>query len=166
MNEKIENQKFILNRLDGFIESSQNKSNLYIALNVAILGGIITLLSALKVKEFECVLVHILILVSIMAIVSLLIILLLLNPYLKSSLTEEKSLFFFRDIADESPNEYNDRSASADELSIMYDLSSQIHSLSSALSKKYSKLCIVGWVTALEFIFMLIWIIIFLTDKF
>ena len=78
MKEKIETQKFILNRLDGFIESSQNKSNLYIALNVAILGGVITLLSTLKIKELECVLVHILIFVSIMAIVSLLMTLLLL----------------------------------------------------------------------------------------
>ena len=51
MKEKIEHVKFIIDRFDIYMESTQTKSNLYLALNTAILGGIITLAASSKPED-------------------------------------------------------------------------------------------------------------------
>lgn len=92
MNEKIEIQKFIMNRLDTYIDSSQNKSNLYLTLNTIISGGVIALIS---IKTDSCLLNGLLGLIALFSIVSILITLKAINPYLKSSVGE-KSIFFLK----------------------------------------------------------------------
>jgi len=70
MNEKLEHMKFIINRYDAYIESSQTKSNLYLALNTAILGGTITLLTALKHEDLTFFVIVLLGLAALLALLS------------------------------------------------------------------------------------------------
>ena len=164
---KIENRKFILTRLDSYIEGSQSKSNLYLALNTIILGGVITILSALNELECTLLLNILLLIIALASILSILITLSAINPYTKSSKSSQ-SIFFFKDIA--THNSFEDYNASLNihlnsENKLEEDIDSQIYSVSKALNMKYNKLKSVGFILSAEFLLFAIWIIFFLTTK-
>lgn len=158
MNEKIEIQKFIMNRLDTYIDSSQNKSNLYLTLNTIISGGVIALIS---VKTDSCLLNGLLGLIALFSIVSILITLKAINPYLKSSVGK-KSIFFFEDISKNEKEEYHNSVVAQNEKELLQDITNQTYDVSKGLSTKYKLLGIVGWIVAFEFLLLLAWIIIYL----
>lgn len=167
MEKKIEELKFILNRLDVYLESSQNKSNLYLALNTIVLGGVITIIATLKELECTLLLNFLLLLVALASVVSILITLLAINPYTKSSKKTE-SVFFFKDIAKHSTFEGYRTSLDAhinSEEKLFEDMVSQIHSISQGLNMKYTKLKIVGCIIAGEFLLLATWVVIFLVTK-
>ena len=162
---KLENQKFILSRFDNYIESSQNKSSLYIALNTIVLGGIITLISTLNLKELNNSLIIIMCVISLLCVISILITMSILNPYLKSS-TKKKSIFFFKDIAKESSEGYHNKiSKTTTEGKLLKDITIQTHGLAKALNEKYIKLCKVGWIITVEFVLLFVWVIIYIISN-
>ncbi len=158
MNEKIETLKFIMNRLDTHIDSSQNKSNHYLTLNTIIIGGVIALIS---VKTNSCILNILLVITALLSIVSILITLKVINPYLKSS-TGKKSIFFFKDISKNEKQEYHSSVVEQNEKELLQDITEQTYYISKGLSTKYKLLGIVGWIVAFEFLLLFIWIIIYL----
>ncbi|MCL2311126.1 MAG: DUF5706 domain-containing protein [Firmicutes bacterium] len=167
MNKKIEELKFILNRLDVYLESSQNKSNLYLALNTIVLGGVITIIATLQELDCSFLLNFLLLFIALASIASILLTLSAINPYIKSS-KKTKSVFFFKDIATHnSPEEYRILLDThiASEKKMVKDMSSQVYSMAKGLSMKYKKLTIVGFIIAGEFVLMAIWAIIFLVTK-
>ena len=161
---KIETQKYIINRLDNYIESSQNKSNLYLALNTIILGGVITLIST-KVDSLSCILNLLLGAISILSLISIIQTLRAINPYLKKSLNKTKSIFFFKDIAECSIKDYQESVLEKSKKGLIQDLAGQSHILAKGLTNKYNILMISGWLIGLEFFLLFCWIIIFLTQK-
>lgn len=167
MSRKIEELKFIFNRLDVYLESSQNKSNLYLALNTIVLGGVITIIAALKELECNLPLNILLLLIALASIISILITLSAINPYTKSS-KGTKSIFFFKDIATyDSFEEYSillDNHIDSEE-KLIEDITSQIYSISMGLNMKYKKLKTVGLIVAGEFILLAGWVMIFLITK-
>ncbi len=159
MNEKIETQKFIMNRLDTYIDSSQNKSNLYLTLNTIISGGVIALIS---VKTGSCILNILLVVIALLSIVSILITLKAINPYLQSNKNGKKSIFFFKDISQNKKDEYLDIVYQQKEGELLKDITEQTYYISKGLNTKYKLLGIVGWIVAFEFILLFAWIIIYL----
>ena len=167
MSKKIEELRFILDRLDIYLESSQNKSNLYMALNTIVLGGVITIIAAIKELECSSLLNISLLLIALASIASILITLSAINPYTKSS-KSTKSVFFFKDIAEHSSfQEYQtllDNHIDSEE-KLAEDISSQIYSIAKGLNMKYRKLKTVGLIIAGEFTLLAVWVIIFLITK-
>ncbi len=164
MNEKIENLKFILTRLDTYIDSAQNKSNLYLALNTVVLGGIIAIL-----KDLECgkIMNVLLISIAIVSILSILITLISINPYMKNAMSsKKKSVFFFDDIAScISLSEYKILLNKKADEKLLDDMCAQVYSVAKGLTSKYKKLRIAGFLVAFEFILLAIWIFILLITK-
>lgn len=166
MEKKIENLKFILTRLDTYIESTQNKSNLYLVLNTIVLGGVITIISVLK--DLNCIgyLIILLIIIAMASILSIIITLFVINPFMKNSIEKKKSIFFFSDIASCSIlAEYEKQIEDDDDAKLVHDLCSQIYSISKGLNSKYNKLKFVGYSIAGEFILLAIWIVAYLITK-
>ena len=139
MNEKIENLKFILTRLDTYIDSAQNKSNLYLALNTVVLGGIIAILKDLECSKIMNVL---LISIAIVSILSILITLISINPYMKNAMSsKKKSVFFFDDIAScISLSEYKILLNKKADEKLLDDMCAQVYSVAKGLTSKYKKL--------------------------
>lgn len=166
MDEKLETLKFILTRLDSYIESSQNKSNLYLALNTIILGGIITIISALKDLNCDWLLNLLLLLIAIASVVSIIITLLAINPYVRSSDDKKRSIFFFKDIASNvSCSNYETSLNKTIDHNLVEDLTSQVYSIAKGLNSKYQKLRLVGYIIAGEFILLAIWVLILLITR-
>lgn len=164
MNNKIENQKYIINRLDNYIESSQTKSNLYLTLNTIILAGIITLISA-KINSFNIVLNILLGIISIISLISIIQTLKVINPYLKKSSNGNKSILFFNDIESINNNEYYKNVCEKSKESLLEDLTEQSHILAKGLNRKYKILSTIGWLIGTEFFLLFIWILLFLITK-
>ena len=164
MNNKIENQKYIINRLDNYIESSQTKSNLYLTLNTIILAGIITLIST-KINCFSMVLNILLGIISIISLISIIQTLKVINPYLKKSSNGNKSILFFNDIESINNNEYYKNVCEKSKESLLEDLTEQSHILAKGLNSKYKILSTIGWLIGTEFFLLFIWILLFLITK-
>lgn len=166
MEDKIEDLKFIINRYDTFIESTQSKSNLYLALNTAILGGIITLLTSSGATGIDTAVIIILGVTALLSLVSIVITLWAITPYLKSVSNENKSVIFFQEVAGSSYEDYRERFDNISEEKIYDDFTCQAYSLAFGLKKKYQKLMYAGRIIILEFILLFVCIILFITQSF
>lgn len=161
MKEKKETLEFIISRIDNYIDSSQNKNNLFLALNTILLGGIITLISS-NVKLCPKILLIILGAISVLATISILITIKSIIPYLNGAEDKSDSILFFNDINKTSQQEFFDKINTISDTEYIKDLSGQTHSLSKGLDNKYQLLKINGWIVGLEFTLLLIWIFIYI----
>lgn len=162
MKEKTEQIKFIIGRFDTYIESTQTKSNLYLALNTAILGGIITLVASTKpedVKNFSLIILGI---IALLAVTSISITLIAITPYLKS-VSESNSVIFFQDVTTCTFEEYKNKINDISEKKFLSDLTCQAYSLAGALKGKYQKLFYAGRLIIVEFILLLIYAVTLIT---
>lgn len=165
MKEKLEQIKFIIHRYDAYIESTQSKSNLYLLLNTAILGGIITLLTSSGVNGVSASVTIILGVTGVLSLASIIFTLLAITPYLKSASDKNKSVIFFQEVAASSYNDYNKRFKNISEKKLLKDLTCQAYSIASALKGKYQKLMYAGRIIIVEFIFLFVCIILFITQS-
>lgn len=164
MDEKIEHLKFIIGRYDTYIESTQTKSNLYLALNTAILAGIITLLTALRPEDRDINVILVLGITALLALVSITITLLAITPYLKSVSNKSNSLIFFQEVSNMT-YDYHDKVEKISEAKFLKDLSCQAFSLAGGLKSKYQNLMIAGRIIIAEFMLLFICVILFITKS-
>ncbi len=164
MDEKIEHLKFIIGRYDTYIESTQTKSNLYLALNTAILAGIITLLTALRPEDRDINVILVLGITALLALVSITITLLAITPYLKSVSNKSNSLIFFQEVSNMT-YDYHDKVEKISEAKFLKDLSCQAFSLAGGLKSKYQNLMIAGRIIIAEFMLLFICVILFITKN-
>lgn len=165
MKEKLEQTQFIISRFDAYIESTQTKSNLYLALNTAILGGIITLAAATKPEDIPCLAVIILGITALLAVISTTITLIAITPYLKSASDKGNSLIFFQDVTNYTYEEYHEKINAISDKKLLSDLTCQAFSLAEGLKSKYQKLFYAGRLIIVEFIFLLIYAITLITKS-
>lgn len=165
MKDKIDHLKFIIDRYDTYIESTQSKSNLYLALNTAILGGIITLLTSSSVTGIETAVSIILGVTGLLSLSSIVITLWAITPYLKSASKQNKSVIFFQEVAGSTYDDYHARLESISEGKFINDLICQAYSLATGLKRKYQKLMYAGRIVIVEFILLFVCIIIFITQS-
>lgn len=163
MKEKIEQTKFIIGRFDTYIESTQTKSNLYLALNTAILGGIITLLASTKSEDINPFSLIILGIIALLAVASISITLIAITPYLKSASDKSNSVVFFQEVTKLTFEEYTNKINDISDKKFFLDLTCQAYSLASALKGKYQKLFYAGRLIIVEFALLLIYAIILMT---
>jgi hypothetical protein len=165
MKEKLEQMKFIIGRYDAYIESTQTKSNLYLALNTAIIGGIITLVAASKPEEIGVFNLVVLGVIALMAVASITITLISITPYLKSASDKSTSVVFFQDVTTNTFDEYLKKIEDISDKKLLKDLTCQAYSLATALKGKYQKLFYAGRIIILEFAFLLVCVIILITKS-
>lgn len=165
MKEKLEHIKFIINRYDVYMESTQTKSNLYLALNTAILVGIVTLLTALKKEDLNVAVIIFLGLTALLAVISITITLLAITPYLKSAAEKSTSIIFFQDVSNHDYDEYHHKVKEISDAKLLKDLTCQAFSLATGLKVKYKNLMYAGRMIILEFIFLFICVILFITKS-
>lgn len=165
MKEKLEQTQFIISRFDTYIESTQTKSNLYLALNTAILGGIITLVAATKPEDITCLALILLGITALLAVISITITLIAITPYLKSVSDKGDSVLFFQDVTNYTYDEYNDKINAISDKKLLSDLTCQAYSLAGGLKAKYQKLFYAGRFIIIEFILLLIYSITLITKS-
>lgn len=163
MKEKLEQTKFIIGRFDTYIESTQTKSNLYLALNTAILGGIITIAASTKPEDVTLFSIFILGVIALLAVVSVTITLIAITPYLKSVSDKSASVIFFQDVTNFTSEEYAEKIKHISDKKFLLDLTSQAYSLAGGLKAKYQKLFYAGRIIIAEFVFLLAYLITLIT---
>lgn len=163
MKEKIEHVKFIISRYDTYIESTQTKSNLYLALNTAIIAGIITLVSTTKPEQFTLLNLIVLGLVSMLAVLSITLTLIAINPYLKSASKKSDSIIFFNEVSSYDFEMYAKKVDDISDKKLLKDLNCQAFSLATALKGKYQKLYYAGRILIFEFALLFIYVILLIT---
>lgn len=163
MKEKFEQIKFIISRFDTYIESTQTKSNLYLALNTAILGGIITIAASTKQQDVTTFSLIVLGIIALLAVISMTITLIAITPYLQSASNKSNSVIFFQDVANFTFEEYSDKINNISDKKILQDLTCQAYSLAGGLKAKYQKLFYAGRIIIVEFVLLLIYAITLIT---
>jgi hypothetical protein len=163
MKEKLEHTKFIIGRFDTYIESTQTKSNLYLALNTAILGGIITSAASTKPEDVTLFSLIILGIIALLAVVSITITLIAITPYLQSASDKNSSIVFFQDVTNFTFEEYVDKINDISDKKFLLDLTCQAYSLAGGLKAKYQKLFYAGRIIIVEFVLLLIYAITLIT---
>lgn len=164
MKEKIEHVKFIIDRFDVYMESTQTKSNLYLALNTAILGGIITLAASSKPEDVNFFSVFVLGSIAFLAVASITVTLIAITPYLKSASDKSESVVFFQDVRNSTFDQYENRIKGMSEKKFLKDLTCQAYSLAGGLQSKYKRLFYAGRLIIIEFILLLIYAITLVTN--
>ncbi|MCL9809867.1 Pycsar system effector family protein [Flavobacterium luminosum] len=163
MKEKFEQIKFIIGRFDIYIESTQTKSNLYLALNTAILGGIITIAASTKQQDVTTFSLIVLGIIALLAVISMTITLIAITPYLHSASDKSNSVIFFQDVANFTFDEYADKINDISDKKLLLDLTCQAYSLAGGLKAKYQKLFYAGRMIIVEFVLLLIYAITLIT---
>ncbi len=165
MKEKIEQARYIISRYDTYIESTQTKSNLYLALNTAIVAGIITLVAASNPEQLDNLYPVILGLISLLAVISIAITLIAITPYLKSVSKKSDSIVFFNEVSSYTFKGYAKKVDNISDKKLLKDLNCQAYSLAIALRGKYQKLYYAGRILLLEFALLFIYVILLITKS-
>ncbi|UFH34548.1 Pycsar system effector family protein [Flavobacterium acetivorans] len=165
MKEKLEQTKFIIGRFDTYIESTQTKSNLYLALNTAILGGIITIAASTKPEDVTHFSLIVLGIIALLAATSITITLIAITPYLQSASDKNSSVIFFQDVTNNTFEEYANKINDISDKKFLLDLTCQAYSLAGGLKAKYQKLFYAGRIIIVEFVFLLIYAITLITKS-
>jgi hypothetical protein len=165
MKEKLEQTKFIIGRFDTYIESTQTKSNLYLALNTAILGGIISIVASTKPEDITLFSLTVLGNIALLAVASITITLIAITPYLQSASDKNSSVIFFQDVTNFTFEEYSNRINDISDKKFLLDLTCQAYSLAGGLKAKYQKLFYAGRIIIVEFVFLLIYAITLITKS-
>ena len=163
MKEKIELLKYTIDRYDTYIESTQTKSNLYLALNTAIVGGIITLLTTSGNTGISKAAIILLGLVALLSLMSIVLTLWAINPYLKNISGKSDSVLFFQEVAGMAYSDFHLKFLEVSKKNLFTDMTCQAYSLATALKKKYRKLMYAGRMLIAEFILLFTCIILFIT---
>ncbi|EIA07286.1 Pycsar system effector family protein [Flavobacterium frigoris] len=163
MKEKFEQIKFIIGRFDTYIESTQTKSNLYLALNTAILAGIITIAASTKPEDVTHFALIIMAIIALLAVLSITITLIAITPYLKSASEKSASVIFFQDVTNYTFKEYAEKINAISDKKLLLDLTCQAYSLAGGLKAKYQKLYYAGRIIITEFIFLFIYLVTLIT---
>lgn len=168
MKEKLEQVKFIIGRFDTYIESTQTKSNLYLALNTAILAGIITIAASTKPEDITHFSLIIMGIIALLAVLSITVTLIAITPYLKSASDKSASdksasVIFFQDVTNYTFKEYAEKINTISDKKILLDLTCQAYSLAGGLKAKYQKLYYAGRIIIAEFILLFIYLVTLIT---
>jgi len=159
MKEKIELVKFIITRFDNYIESSQTKTNIYLAIHILIIGGIPSVFLSNNISINDSLNLYFLLGIMSLSLISFVMIIYNLNPFLKSTNKDFNSIFFFLDVEKYKSKQYAELILDQNDDKLFEDISRQAHSLAKGLKRKYTVLKLLGPVIILEVILIFIWTI-------
>lgn len=149
----MEHERFIIERLDSYYDSVNNKGNVFLAVNVFALGGLFAGLPLCNTYINNCHWTYIWLSLMIFCnIASLLFTLRALIPYTRSY---GNSLIFFGSIGLRKQADFLREFTAQDENAIRSDLHNQIYSLSIGLKQKFEWLSKAGWLFFVQAIILL-----------
>jgi hypothetical protein len=150
MEHEKERLKFCIGRYDHYYDSVNNKSNVYLTLNLFIVGGLVaSYTSILEKVNYYWVIPALLIGSMVLGLVNLLIIILASRPYLTD---ESDSLLFFQSVDSMGEQDFKNKSKDETEDEELEDLRTQTCKLASGLKSKFKKLYMVGNLFAIQIV--------------
>ncbi len=148
MDREKERLKFCIARYDHYFDSVNNKSNVYLTLNLFIVGGLVaSYTTIMDLTYWYWVIPTLLIISMILGLINLLILVLASRPYLTD---ETNSLLFFQSIESMGETNFKKKSADESEDEEIEDLRTQTFKLASGLKSKFKKLYVVGNLFAIQ----------------
>jgi hypothetical protein len=153
---------FNIGRYDHYYDSVNNKGQFYLGLNTFIIGGLGAAFAILKDQKICSVCLNLnMILLLAMAFLSVFYTLKAILPYLKSGTKQVTSLIFFGSVSTYTQHEFLTKAKGATEDDLYQDLLIQTHELATGLSLKFRRLKYAGICTAIEFILLIPFLILF-----
>src|SRR5665213_2473918 len=151
--EATEHRHFLMNRFDHYYDSTNNKANVFLAVNIFLIGGLFTSLTQLNtyLKYTDTAIACIVIMLG-LNIASLIFTLLALIPYARTS---GHSLIYFGDIARMQQGKFTKAFTAQSPEALITDLDQQLFYLAKGLCKKFRKLFIAGILFFIEGILLL-----------
>lgn len=160
MTEKIEKAKFVIGRLDNYIEGTNSKGNFILASNAVVIGGILTGFAFSEKLEISCIKKVFLALSIVFGTLSCLFTLLAIIPFIKSiGKKNYKSLFFFKDIITFRQDDYINFLNQQTPQEEFNDLSAQIFNISEGLNGKFKKMRVSIIFLFVEIVFISLYIL-------
>jgi hypothetical protein len=149
----IEHCRFSISRYDGYYDSINNKANVFLAINIFLIGGLFASLALLPnyLNIYSGAAFWILIMLA-LNIASTLFTLIAIIPYSK---TDGNSLVYFGDIAEMKPSTFLKKFSAQQESELCEDLKKQIFYLAKGLGKKFKNLRIAGQLLFIEAIILI-----------
>jgi hypothetical protein len=144
----LEHRQFLIGRFDRLYDSINNKGNVFLAVNIFLIGGLFTVLIQLPnyLKQDGGAIFWVVLMLAV-NLGSIIFTLLSLIPYTRSS---GMSLVFFGDIAELDRDEFLNKFVRLEDGEIRNDLDQQIYYLAKGLKKKFAKLFVAGTLLLLE----------------
>jgi hypothetical protein len=148
-----EHRHFLIHRFDHYYDSINNKANLFLGINIFLIGGLFTALAILPsyLKEETGAIFWIILMLG-LNITSMLFTLFSLLPYAK---TCGESMVYFGDISRIELKTFLQKFAAQDTEQVSADLDQQIYYLALGLAKKFKNLSIAGIFFFIEAIVLL-----------
>jgi hypothetical protein len=162
MEREKERLKFSIGRYDHYYDSVNNKSNVYLTLNLFIVGGLTASYTTIMDSVYGYWVIPTLLIVSMaLGLLNLLIIVLASRPYLTD---ETDSLLFFQSVNNMELNTFKSKSEAETEAEELEDLRIQTFQLAAGLKSKFKKLYMVGNLFALQILVFIPLIILILKN--
>lgn len=136
--EEIERLKFSINRFDGYYGTVNIKSNVLIAVNIFLVGGLISsYLKLQNIVDFDFWVIFNYMFIVIGGLASMLFAVSASMPYLSSA---TDSIFFFNSISNKGLEAFHSDSKEVKSEQVLLDLRNQVFYLSQGLNKKFHRL--------------------------
>lgn len=141
MDKKIDIAKFIVNRIDYYIEKSDNKASFLLLLNSAIIGFYFRegkIMNHLSISNIRCLEMLFYIVILCIFVISIYFSIMVLKPRNSKIENEYKSIFYYKEIASLNNEQYKEafENAFKDEENLINDALVQIKELSLICDKK------------------------------
>jgi hypothetical protein len=158
----LDEAKFIISRYDHYYESINSKSNLYLALNTFIVGGIISGYYTIeKQLHFDWYLKYLFYLILLVNILAIYFTISGLRPFLKRRINNSNnSLYYFGDVAKFSISNYNKSFKCVSEQDLLDDATYQIHHLATGLNKKFNRINVASILIGIQIFLILLFAVI------
>ncbi len=163
----LDEAKFIISRYDHYYESINSKSNLYLAINTFIIGGLISGYYTLdKQLHFGCSLKFLFYAILLVNIGAIFFTLSALRPFLnKRKNNSDNSLYYFGDVANYNISNYKKAFKDTSEQDLLNDLTGQIHHLATGLNKKFKRINLTSILIGIQ-VFLILAFAVLLTLKY
>lgn len=159
-----ERLNFNVNRFDHYYDTINNKIAVYIAINTFLLGGILGTYFTINSKIINCKEMFFLfmIIITLIGLATIAVLIYASVPFLNY---KSSSLYYFGTIAQNTLEEYKEKSKKRDEKEDFKDLREQVYFLSQGLNKKFTILKWTGYSMLLQVIVLVFVALIIFNNK-
>lgn len=155
---------YTINRFDHYFDSVNNKTAVYIAINTFVVGSLITSYVTL-IDDISCYSEIFQVLISISFLIGLTTLIILVNASIPFFSKDSKSLYYFGGIGMMKKDEFELCSKTLTTKKEMKDLRNQVHTLSTGLTTKFTKLKLAGRLLIIQFVLLIPIFIIIIFNK-
>lgn len=145
---------YSISRFDHYFDSVNNKTAVYIAINTFVVGSLITLYITL-VKEIICYSEAFQSLIAISFLLGLITLIILVNASIPFFSKDSESMYYFGGIGTMKKEDFISCSKNLTIKEELKDLRNQVHTLSSGLTTKFTKLKLAGRLLILQFVLLI-----------